>query len=351
MTVSIGLIGAGNISKRHLPAYRDYSDRLQLKAVCDKNTDAAETIADEFDIPIWEDFEVFVEEADIDAVDITLPHYLHYPAAKAALNAGKHVLVEKPFATSISECKDLVERADENDLRLMVGQTQRYYEETRSIKSLLEDDYLGQIHSGSIDSVANLHDYVDPPHWLYDGEKAGGGAIISNAVHRIDLLRYFIGDAHRAIGIGKTVDPAFEDAEDYFVGIIEFENGAMVDLFSTYSGSAPPFAEGYWLFGEDAALTAIPEEGEFMQMQARIGERKEEGALPEFRDIEITSELPADSAFSNQLLHFADCISEGTEPLSSGKDNIGTMGIIFALYESMDRNGEPVTVEEVLSNP
>jgi predicted dehydrogenase len=87
MTVHIGLIGAGSVSQAHLPAYRT-GDRVSLAAVCDADREARQEIASEFDVPVWGDFETFVEEADIDAVDITLPHNLHYPAARAALRAN-----------------------------------------------------------------------------------------------------------------------------------------------------------------------------------------------------------------------------------------------------------------------
>ncbi|WP_227379548.1 Gfo/Idh/MocA family protein [Haladaptatus halobius] len=235
MPVDVGLIGASGISDAHTPAYRDFQDRIRLTGVCDVDEEQAIHIAEKYDAEYWIDFESFVEEVDATAVDIALPHALHFPAAKAALEAGKHVFIEKPFATSMEECFDLVELAERENRQLMVGMVQRYHPRHRAVKSLLDAGDLGPIHSGRIDMLQNLPEAGFPSsHWLYDGEHAGGGGILSVLVHKLDLLRYFLGDARRAIEMSKTVHEAFDDAEDYGVGLLEFENGTMVD-FLTHS--------------------------------------------------------------------------------------------------------------------
>lgn len=355
MSLDVGLIGAGNISNAHLPAYRDHPEDVRLAGVCDAREDRAAEVAAEFDIDYWTDYETFVAEADVEAVDVVLPHDLHYPVVKAALEAGKHVHVEKPFAVSMDECRELVALADDRDRTLMVGQMQRYHPAYQAVKETVDDGDLGQIHHARIDAFQNLPSALPPPHWLYDGEKAGGGVTISVLVHKIDLLRYFLGDVRRAIALGKTTHEAFEDAEDYCTGLLEFENGTMVDLFNTYSAAGAPYDELFWLLGDDGAIHALPEDPDaepYIGMsQPKIRYRDDEGSLKSFTPIDPAPEavgLRTENAFVNELLHFAECVESGQEPLSSGRDNLGTMATIFAIYESMDADGEPVLVDEVL---
>jgi predicted dehydrogenase len=346
VSLEVGLIGSGNIADAHLPAFRNH-EQLELTAVCDANPDAAATIAEEFDVDTWDDFETFVDEAPIDAVDITLPHNLHHPAAAAAIDAGLHVHVEKPLAVSMAEGRDLVDRADDADVTLMVGQMQRFDPRFRAAKQAVEDGRTGQIRHARVDGIQNLRDYADPPHWLYDGEAAGGGGIISVLIHKLDLLRYLLGEPTRACALGRTVDPAFEDAEDYAVGLIEFENGAIVDLFSAYSAADPPYGESMWLFGDDGVITAIPEEGAYHADSVRMSRRVADQPTG-FEPLDPSDTLPTDDPFVNELRHFADCAETGREPLTSGRDNLGTLATVFALYESIEADGAWTEVASIL---
>lgn len=357
MSVDIGLVGAGGISHAHRSAFRDFRDQIRLTGVCDINEDRTADVAEEFDTDHWTDFEIFVKDVDADAVDIALPHSLHYPAAKAALEAGKHVFVEKPFATTIADCANLVQLAERKESRLMVGMVQRYHPRHRKVKSLLDDDAFGPIHAGRIDMLQSLPEAgFDPDHWLYDGDLAGGGGILSVLVHKIDLLRYFVGDVRRAIGLHKSVHDSFEDAEDYAVGLLELENGTIVDCFNTYSAAGRPYDEMFWLFGSDGTIHTVPDdplEEPYMDMpRPKVRYRGDKGSDKEFETLDPTPEetgLPTDNAFTNELLHFAEAVKHGVEPLSSGRDNLRTMATVFALYESCERGGAPVRVGDLLA--
>jgi predicted dehydrogenase len=346
MTVPIGLVGAGNIANAHFGAYES-RDELELAAVCEADEERAAAVEEEYGVPVWQDYEAFVEEAPIEAVDVTLPHFLHHPVTKAALEADLHAVVEKPLATSMADARELVELAEERDRVLMAAQTQRYTGHSRAVRTLVEEGELGTVRHARVDGIQNLHDYTDPPHWLYDGEAAGGGGVVSVLVHKLDLLRYFVGEPARACALDRTVDDDFEDAEDYAVGLLEMENGAIVDLFSTYSAAALPYSESYWLFGDEGVVKAIPDEGGF-GAAPRVARKEGSGSADEFEDVD-PEPMPTDDPFTNELLHFVDCIESGADPVSSGRDNLGTLATIFALYESADRDGEWVDVSEVRS--
>lgn len=346
----VGLVGAGNISRAHLAAYRDYPEVVALTAVCDAHGPSAQRVAEAFGHrQVWQDYARFVAEAPVDAVDICLPHALHYPVAKAALEAGKHVLVEKPFATALQECVELVELAERYRRTLMVAQMQRYHATYYRLRAMVQAGELGTIRSARIDAMQNLHDYAEPPHWLYDGRQAGGGVVISVAVHKIDLMRYLVGDAVCVTARGFTVDPAFTDAEDYCLAIIELENGALVELFSTYAAAALPYSEMFWIFGDTAVVHTLPLPGQRTSAQPRIAFKQGTKSGREFVELEPAPGVyPSANPFINEILHFAACCRSGAEPLSSGRDNLKTMAVVFAIYESMRQGGRPVTTAEVL---
>lgn len=352
--VDIGLIGAGNIAAVHLPAYRQYPERVRLAGVCDAREERAAEVAGEFETSYWTDYEDFVAESDVDAVDITLPHHLHYDAARTALEAGKHVLLEKPFATSMEHCRDLVQLADDRDLTLMVGQMQRFHPAYRGLAEAVNDGAFGQIRHARVDVFVNQADIYPPSHWLYDGNRAGGGSVISYAVHKLDLLRYLVGDVERAVAWGATVDPAFEDAEDHAGGLLEFETGAHADFFTAISAAAMPYNESFWLYGDDGmahTLPRTPQGEDYVGMpEPVVNAQPGSDARKDFDPLEAgATDLPTDDAFVNEILHFADAVESGEEPLSSGTDNLRTMATIFAIYRSMAAAGEPVDVADVIA--
>lgn len=349
----VGLIGAGGISALHEPAFRD--DRaVELTGVCDIDAERARETAAEFGVEYWTDHEAFLREADVDAVDITLPHHVHYPVVKAALQADTHVLVEKPFAPSLTDCVELVELAADRDLTLMVGQMQRFHPPYRALKDRVDAGDLGPVRHARCDALVNQGDLFPAGHWLYDAEKAGGGGIIGYSIHKIDLLRYLLGDVERVVSWDRSVGDAFDGGEDYSVGMLEFESGTLADFFVTLSAPAMPYTEMFWLFGDDGVVHTLPdgqqEAGYVGSPQPRINTRDDPDQRKVFEDLTVgETGLPTDDAFVNEIAHFVECVDSGREPITSGRDNLGTIATVAAIYRSAECGGESVDVVDVLA--
>lgn len=352
----IGLIGAGNIAAAHVQAFSQCADRVQVAAVCDIDEGRAARLAGELGATAYTDVAQMIAEAPIDAVDVCTTHDQHAEAAVAAADAGYHVLVEKPMACSLSECRAMVDAADKAGVTLMIAQYQRYVAIYRGVKELLDAGEIGAVRAVRLDTMQNLLDpYLSASypagHWLFDGSRAGGGIVISVSVHKIDLLRYFVGDLVRVNALCRTMDPAFiNGAEDYAVALLEFENGAVGELFGTYSGFRVPWGEHFTIFGEQGAIYGMAPhpEGKTPAMVAsasRLAQLPEPGHDPsdDFVAVPPSGDLPTEHPLVNQILHFADCCATGAEPISSGRDNLGTMKAIFAIYES-SRTGKPIAL-------
>lgn len=355
----IGLIGCGGISNAHARGYRALGPAVaQVVAVADVASDLAQRRAAELGaVQTTTDYRQVLANPAVEAVDICLPHHLHAEVAIAAAKSGKHVLVEKPMACSLGECRAMVTAAQQAGVVLMVAQMQRYDPSYRGVRRLIASGELGPIRAVRFDSMQNAPAFLRPDHWLFDGKLAGGGIVISVSVHRIDLVRYLVGDVRRVSAFCRAGTPPYRaGAEDYAVATLEFESGALGEHFATYSGYRMPYSESLMLFGDDGAVHALPDPGNASGPAFCISRRRE--ALPTtpgwgqqfagFQPVEPDmAGLRSADSFTNELAHFAECCRSGREPESSGRDNLGTMAVIFGIYESARRGGAPVQLAEL----
>jgi len=351
----VGLIGAGSISGAHMRAYTQFPQHVQLIAVADPHAAAARERALSVGIDtFFTDPYAMLQHADIDAVDICTPHDLHAPLAIAAAEAGKHILVEKPMACSLEECHAMIAAAERAGVTLMVAQHQRYVPSYAGVRHVIRSGELGAICAVRMDAMQHMPAFATPSHWLYDGSRAGGGIIISVLVHRLDLVRYLVGEVKRVTAVCRTTRPEFiNGAEDFAAAVLEFENRAIGELFATYSGFRMPWGEQFMIFGAEGTIHAVPPSAAyvgpaFIASRERVGE-------PDGWDAQFTGfvpvpphqgDLPTEDGFVNEILHFAACCQSGQEPLSSGRDNVNTMKIVFGIYESA-RRGEPIELERL----
>lgn len=343
----VGLIGCGGISGAHAQAYRALGpDMIRVVATADRVPALAQRRAADLGAAFsGADYRALLERPDVEAVDICLPHHLHAEVALAALAAGKHVLVEKPMACSLDEGRAMVAAAERRGATLMVAQCQRYMPSYRGVRRLVSTGALGALRAVRFDSMQNAPAFLPPDHWLFDGRLAGGGIVISVSVHRIDLVRYLVGDVARVSAITHAgAAPYSHGAEDYAAAVLEFKGGFLGEHFATYSGYRLPYSESLLLLGDRGAVHALPAAGQAMGPalyatadrddaagRAPGWEAQYTGFLPVPPDREG---LPGDDGFANELAHFAACCRSGEEPLSSGRDNLGTLRVIFGIYRS-----------------
>ena len=365
--IRIGLVGTGIVSRLHLPAFQQYPEDVQLVAVCDTHEEAANQFAKDANVDrVYTDFEKMLREADIDAVDICTIHNQHEYQAIAAAEAGKHILLEKPMAASLEECRNILTATDNAGIIFMVAQTLRYLPQSRIVHRMIHEGELGPIWMvrsddllSTIPSRSEIPATIEPSvptHWIYDGNQSGGGALITLTTHHIDLFRYYLGNVKRVTGTCRTDHPMFfNGAEDRAHAILEFENGAVGNLFSSFTIRSP-WMHRYWVFGETGTVCSVPKRDgnglEHLHAPVEVSSLKHGEVQPHMHGSKFmqvngkTVSLPSDKAFINEILHFAACCREGKEPISSGKDNLGTMKVVFGIYESA-KTGKPVDLDTI----
>jgi predicted dehydrogenase len=351
--LKVGLVGTGSISDHHMTAYLEHPERVRLTAVCDIDEALAKESARKAGVEdVYLNFDDMLLNADIDAVDICTGHNLHAPQAIAAAAAGKHVIVEKAMSTTLQDCQAMIEAADSAGVTLMVAQHLRYSPEAYAVKRLIDDGKLGEIQA------VRTHVFRQgPPKSWYTDAKSGGGVLQLNTVHYIDLLRYYVGNVKRVTGVCRSVQPQMTNgAEDLVAATLEFDNGAIGDLFSSWTTSLAPENSSYMVLGSQGTLHSTPPATAKDDSPIRhfgivmLGEKEsDQGKLNNQPSKPVdTSDivLPSTNFFVNEILHFEECIRTGSEPLSSGRDNIETMKVVIGILES-SRTGKRVEMAEL----
>lgn len=352
----VGLIGCGRIAEKHLRAFEEHPHRLQLVAACDINRDAAEAVGQRFGIDaVFTDYRQLLAEAACDAVDICTIHDQHAEQAIAAAESGRHILLEKPMAVSMQQCQAMVASAQKAGVTFMIAQNQRYMANYRAVKRIIAAGELGPIDVVRIESHGKGLFGRSPGHWVHDGARAGGGVCISLALHRIDLMRFFVGDPARVRAISRCTHPILSNgAEDVAAAILEYESGAVGQFFATFTPFRAPWGESFAIYGRQGTVHVNPATVSYREgaMIASAGR----GGVPTgirdsytgFSQLEVDrAGLPTGEMYVDELLHFADCCATGREPISSARDNLGTMRILFGIYESARRGGEVVELADL----
>ena len=372
--LKVGLIGAGGISRQHLPGYQHDPERVRLEAVCDIREDRAREFAAEADLDadaVFRDAREMCELAEIDAVDICTIHDTHAELAIAAAQAGKHVLLEKPMAISIEECRAIVEATERAGVTLMVAQHLRHVPSYIALRRRIQAGELGRIWSARVDTflTAALDDPNQPiapgrGFWGFDGKRGGGGVVTLLSVHHLDLMRFFVGEVARVDARAWRGHPSFtNEAEDRAVATLEFANGAIGTLTASLTSRAPWLFQTVILGDEGAAWTPPPTENTplmWHRVPAVLTSARQDGATQDgatqegeerfdpttsFQPLDTSDvTVPTDNPYINEIIHFASCCEDGAEPISGGRDNLETMKIVFAIYESA-QSGRPVDLE------
>lgn len=333
MTVRVGLIGCGIMGRAHLPGYRAVGQRAALMMCCDTDEvlareHAAEAGPDTAFTTRWQDI---IENPAVDAVDICTPHFLHLPMVLAAARAGKHILLEKPMAMNLDEGRTMVEAAGASGKIFMVGQNHRYLPEHGRVKDLLNQNAIGRVIAARIDGNQFLSRAYPPGHWLFSKTLAGGGVIRTTAIHKVDMLRYFIGEIRRVNAMYATsgLNPGM-NSEDIAAFNMQFENGAIGEAFFTFAahqGPLPGTGELVVLYGTHGLLSNAGG----WQLYSTTMEPYSQKMTP----LDIP---PSDyyESFTHEIDHFIHCIETGQEPLSSARDNLHTIAVVDALYRAAE---------------
>lgn len=346
----VGVIGVGFGATVHVPGFQ--SEGWDVRAVWGRTTSRAHEAAERLGVPeVIEDWRELVARDDLDAVAVTTPPAAHLEMVTAALEAGKHVLCEKPFALDAGEAEQMRASAEERSLTAMVAHEFRFAPQRAQIKDLLDEGYIGTPLLVSAELLMG-RPAGDPPPYAWGARTSeGGGMLGALGSHYIDGFRHWFGDIATARGVLRTArpdrrDPATgeivqADADDTFSFTLEFERGVVVTM--TASGAVSPSQGGrITITGSDGVLVAAQRgpnpEPDGVVLAGKSTDRTLE-ALPvpeRYRPIEDDRDhrLPA---FRLLVREFERGIREGTSPAPSFEDALKCQQALDAIRASARR--------------
>lgn len=228
-----GLIGAGGIGRLRAAALAG-ADGHRLAAVADADRARAQSLARGAHASIYDDYQTLLRDAEIDAVMISTPPQFHEAIAVAALEAGKHVLCEKPLASTPESARRMVEAARHTGRTLATGFNHRYFEAIQFVKSAIDSGSIGELdHIRAFAGHTGLSEFSAP--WMHDPDVIGGGALCDNGVHMLDLVRYLLGEVDEVYGVATSNVWKLGGAEDNGIAILRSPAGKHAVLQATWT--------------------------------------------------------------------------------------------------------------------
>lgn len=254
--VRVGVIGCGKIAQvRHIPEYLDNKDS-ELIGLYDMNQERVKNLADKYHCKAYKSVEDLLNEKEIDAVSICVANNAHASITLQALNAGKHVLCEKPMATTIEDCEAMVNTAKEKRKILMIGQNQRFAKAHVEAKKLLRQGEIGDVitfkttfgHGGpetwSVDA--------GPENWFFDKKRAAMGAMADLGIHKTDLIQYLLDD----VVVETTSKIGTFDKRDSSGKLIGVDDNAIC-IYRMKKGAIGTMTASWTYYGEEDNSTIL----------------------------------------------------------------------------------------------
>ena len=331
-----GLIGAGLQGWRRSRALREFDD-TNLVIVADADEKKAELLADEMRCQVTTNWEEVVRREDVEIVLICTPPHLHVPIAMEALKRGKHVFCEKPLARSPEEAKKVVDMAQENGVKLKCGFNLRHHPGMQQARKWLEEGVIGEpIFIRCRYGIGGRPGY--DKEWRMIPEISGGGQLMDQGMHVLDLARWFLGDFTEAFGFLQTGFWNVAPLEDNVFALLRTEKEKVASIHASWTQWRNLFS--FEIFAQDGYIVLEGLGGSYGTERATLGKRV---FLKPFRE-EVIEFRGEDRSWHEEWREFANAIKENREPLGNGYDGVEVLKLAYAIYES-DRKGCVVRVE------
>ncbi len=226
--IKIALIGCGRISNVHLESISQLNS-LQLVALCDTDTKKQAQLREKWDVPVYADYRDLLRSVEVDAVAIATPNGSHYEIARAAIEAGKHVLLEKPITIQNAEADVLIGLANQKGVKFFAVKQVRYNPTVQLLKQAVMDGRLGRIYSTAlVVRWTRPQSYYDNSDWRGTLDK-DGGTLLNQGIHYVDVMQWILGVPKSIYAAAKTLCHQIE-IEDLAIAILKFPNDAVGTL-------------------------------------------------------------------------------------------------------------------------
>ncbi|NQT51066.1 Gfo/Idh/MocA family oxidoreductase [bacterium] len=327
MPLRVAIVGLG-IGKTHVQLFQD-NPAAELVAVCDVNEAAAREQADKAGARAYTSYEQMLEEAPLDAVSLCTPPKLHAPMTEQAAARGLHVLCEKPMAPTLADCQRMIDACQAAGVTLMIALKKRFASHYGFVKDQCDGEAGTPLYACARFALGRVeHD------WFWD-DADGGGPILENSVHIVDILRYLMGNVVRVSAEGGNLFMKHRaPVADCAAVTLRFASGGIAALALGYGCE--------WSMAREEVLLATPKmvfelQGGFDRADQLRYTSRENPADVQQRP----AEQPYGGGFPEEIAHFIECATRGQAPRADGLAGREAVRICLAIKESI-RTGKPV---------
>lgn len=334
--VRVGIVGLGAVHWMHDAGYSEITHLVEVKAVCDIDEALAQSRAEYYNAHYYTDYRALVADPEIDMVDVTVPHHLHYPVVMAALENGKHVLVEKPIAISSAEGEAMIRKAHQVGVKFTVAENTRFVPVYKEVARLLSGGILGDIWTvRTCVDVSDVARIKDPGAWA--GRGPDQGVILDCSVHSFYLLKWLFGGVREIQGMSFIIVPEGE-FEDNAIMTGRLQNGAHLLAVVSSTTQIPPYREVLEIFGSKGGILV-----DLLRSPAAVhyeGDSALEGTPLEAPHDPIAWKI---MSMVEEVKSFVQDIGEDRTSLLDPADALHAVKVVEAVSHSIEQ-GTPVEV-------
>ena len=349
------LLGCGKVADLHAAAFVNLEDSL-FTAVCGRNPEKTASFASKYGVKAYTDVSEMISEEKIDVVSICTPHPDHRIPAIASMEAGAHVLIEKPLASSLEDCDAMLEASKQHGREIGVICQRRWYPSAQRVKQAIDTGKIGKPVFGTVNMLGwRDKEYYNSDPWRGSWKGEGGGVLVNQAPHQLDLLQWYMGEIDELYGRWSNLNHPYIEVEDTANAILRFKNGAVANIIVSNSQKPGIYCKVH-VHGENGASVGVQTDGGamFIAGMSEILEPPvndlwtvpgEENMLQDWvkEDSDLFNSLsnPMEYFHQRQIADFLNAILEGRKSLVTGEDGRVTVEIFTAVYRST-RDGKPV---------
>jgi predicted dehydrogenase len=338
--IKLAIIGCGAISRvLHLPVVSTL-DHVDLTVLVDKNSERAQTLAEQFNVPVVADDYTDVT-GDFNTALVALPHYLHAPVAIDLLDRNIHVLTEKPMALTTADCRKMITAAESASRTLAVGLDCRFFKSSQLVRELISNGLIGPVKRFDF-RVGNIFSWSAASDFMFRKDKSGGGVLIDIGSHILDLMLWWLGDYQSVTYYDDAMGGVEADCEIH----LQLASGAagIVELSRTRQ-----LRNSYIIEGELGILEI--ETG--FNPHIKLKTKQSDLTLNGFAEHKNFSDSTLNDVFARQFKDFTEAVIHQREPFVSGRKAMDVVKLIEQCYaakrplnqpwNSLESNGSDTT--------
>ncbi|MGC9354500.1 MAG: Gfo/Idh/MocA family protein [Mariniphaga sp.] len=351
---NIAILGCGKVAHLHANAIQNLSN-AELAAVWSRTKKTADEFAKQYKTKAFENITEMVKMAEIDLAIVCTPHPFHREPAIEAARTGAHVLVEKPLASTLEDADAIIGACKNAGVKLGVISQRRWYAPVMRIKKAIEAGKIGRAVFGTVNMLGwRDKNYYDADAWRGTWKMEGGGVLVNQAPHQLDLLLWYMGEIDEVYGLWKNLNHPYIEVEDTAVAIVKFKNGGIGNIIVSNSQKPGIYGKVH-IHGKNGASVGVQTDGGamFVAGMSTVLEPPvndlwtipgEEKLLSKWikKDSELFNSIdPTVFYMERQIEDFLEALETDREPLVTGEDGRRTVELFTAIYRST-RDNMPV---------